>query len=314
MKNEWLRCGLFLICLLTFGGCEEEFTPEFPAGPDQIVVEGYIEAGSRPTPPYVILTRSLAYFDTLDAKEFEKQFIHNARIDVSDGRQILTLKEVCWNELTKTQKVIAADFLGLDPNKVNYNICLYTDLGFSMMGVEGRTYTLTIHADKQTLTSKTTIPRMTPLDSIRMDAVEPDMPDDKRVKLTGILRDPAGTVNFYRFLTQVNKDPLRSPFPSVTDDALFDGQRFEVPLTKGEIRGVKPDPNTFGLYNRGDSLLIRWMCIDEGQHNFWKTVEYNSVNFGPFSSYTRVDHNIEGGLGVWGGMSIKEYRFRIPAK
>ncbi|MEL6924369.1 MAG: DUF4249 family protein [Bacteroidota bacterium] len=47
--------------------------------------------------------------------------------------------------------------------------------------------------------------------------------------------------------------------------------------------------------------------IDAAHFDFWSTLEFNAVNQGPFSAYTRIASNVEGGLGIWGGYSVSFY-------
>ena len=39
----------------------------------------------------------------------------------------------------------------------------------------------------------------------------------------------------------------------------------------------------------------------------WNTLEFSNANQGPFASYTRLESNINGGLGIWGGLSVSYY-------
>ena len=91
------------------------------------------------------------------------------------------------------------------------------------------------------------------------------------------------------------------------DDAFFDGDEFEFPLPEAEPRNTNASPTTFGLYTLGDTVTLKWTTIDEGNFNFWNTLEFNAINQGPFAAYTRIESNVTGGLGVWGGYSSHYY-------
>jgi len=110
----------------------------------------------------------------------------------------------------------------------------------------------------------------------------------------------------------VNGEPFTTPFGSVGDDALFDGQEFEFPLNRAFSRGDSIDPNTAGLWMRGDTMAIKWCTIDEAHYNFWQTFDFNRNSGGPFSSYTRVTSNVDGALGVWGGYSVFQWGDVVP--
>ncbi|MBK7223573.1 MAG: DUF4249 family protein [Saprospiraceae bacterium] len=56
------------------------------------------------------------------------------------------------------------------------------------------------------------------------------------------------------------------------------------------------------------------MCLDKVHFDFWKTRDFAANSGGPFSSYTRIKTNINGGLGIWGGYSVQNYRLYCPPK
>ncbi|MEN0002970.1 MAG: DUF4249 domain-containing protein [Bacteroidota bacterium] len=305
---------LYLLMLLMgalLWSCEEEFIPEITTDPNAIVVEGYIEAGSRATPPFVILTRSIPFFQNINTDGFDGLFVRDAKVEVTNGDQTVQLTELCLQELSPEQQAIAGQLLGFDPDSIAFNFCAYVDLSFSMIGEEGEQYDLRIEAEDKTLTASTTIPPHVPLDSLRF-IEPPGTPNDTLAELRIFLADPAGQRDFYRYQTEINSAGFQSPIGSVVDDRLFDGDTFEFPLAKAEDRNAEFDPATFGLYRRGDQVGVKWINIDEPHFNFWNTLEFTLANQGPFSNYTRVDSNIEGGLGIWGGLSASYYELEVP--
>lgn len=286
--------------------CEKEFVPDTPPGAEQLVVEGYIEAGDRPTPPYVILTRNVPFFTEFKANELSDLFVHDARVQVSDGTQTVDLTELCLAELTPEQRELAATFLGFEADSVGFNFCAYVDLSGRLTGQEGKTYTLLVEAEGRTLRATTTTPLRAELDSLRF-LPPPGEPNDTLAQLRCVLADPPGVVNYYRYMTSINGGSFLAGLNSVFEDRLFDGERFEFPLPKSEPRGAEFDPATFGLYRLGDTVTIKWATIDKTHYDFWNTLEFNASNQGPFSSYTRIASNVEGGLGIWGGLTAAYY-------
>ena len=303
---------LILLSLVTsLFSCEKEFIPKGSNLPPKIVVEGYIEAGDRPTPPYVILTRSLSFFSELSAEQLENSFVHDAIVRVSDGERVATLTEVCLDELNSEQKALAGELFGLDTDSLGFNFCVYIDLTFSITGEEGRTYTLEVDADGEQVSASTTIPFRVPLDSLRFRE-PPGMPVDTLAQLLCQLSDPPGIANFYRYQVAINDGASIPASASVLDDRLFDGETTEFPLFRPEARGADSfDLETFGLYRVGGRVTIKWITLDEAHYNFWNTLEYNASNQGPFSNYTLVESNIEGGLGIWGGLSASYYELPV---
>lgn len=297
-----------LLVFLAFAllACEEEFIPVGSNQAPDLVVEGYIEAGEQALPPYVILTKSVPFFQEFNAEDLANTFVHDAVITVSDGEKQVQLTELCLNELSAEQKALAAALFGFDPDSVGFNFCIYLDLSFSMIGEEGKSYTLQVEAEGKTLSAVTSIPRHVPLDSIRFEEA-PGLPNDTLAQLICYYQDPAMEANFYRYQVGINQGALLNPISSVTDDRFFEGQYISFPLAKPENTTEDIDLETFGLYTVGDTISLKWWNLDEAHFNFWNTLEFNATNQGPFSSYTLIESNINGGLGIWGGLSASYY-------
>lgn len=304
---------LFLLMLFTtlLLSCEETFEPEIRLDVESIVVEGYIEAGEEPTPPYVILTRSRPFFSVIGQAELENAFIHDAKVFVTDGEKSVQLTELCLNELSPAQQAIAGTFFGFQADNIGFNFCAYLDLSFDMLGEVGKTYTLSIEVEEQKLKAVTTIPSHVPIDSMRF-IIPPGEPNDTLTQLRAFVTDPPDQLNYYRYQTKINDEPLLNPDNSVAEDRFFNGKSFEFPLAKAEPPNTIFDLDTYGLYRRGDKATIKWISIDQVHYEFWNTLEFNAANQGPFSSYTRVSSNIEGGLGIWGGLSASYYEQIVP--
>ncbi len=309
MKTLINRFYLFLLSVLALS-CEREFIPDIPLEEPQLVVEGYIEAGDRALPPYVFLTRSIPFFQELDSAQFDNLFVSGAEIYVRESDREIQLTEVCFADLTPEQRELARAFLGINPDEAGLNFCVYLDPTFQFLGEVGKTYELEVRAEGKVLRAQTTIANPVSLDSLRFKQ-PPGDPSDTLRELEVLIRDPASEANFYRYFTQINSEPLRAPFASVFDDALINGKEFRFPLPKAEAPDADFDPETFGLYRLGDTLLVKWCTLDEAHFNFWNTLEFNQANQGPFSSYTLVEDNVEGGLGVWGGYAARYYNLIV---
>lgn len=309
-----LLCCLCSLTSLLTTACEEEFTPEEVEVVPQIVVEGYVEAaGESSAPPYVILTRNLPFFSEIDSSAFGDFYVHDANITVNDGLTTVQLIEICLNSLTPEQVEIAEAFLGTNIEAVPSNFCVYLDPTVSMLGREGRTYELRIEAEGQNLRSSTTIPEVVPLDSVWF--VNPPGEDtrDSLAQMQVRLNDPPGP-NFYRYFVNANDTGFRRDDFSVIDDGFFDGRALTFPLNKPAVDSVSFDLSTFGLFTRGDEVVLKWINFERAVFDFWNTVEFAAANQGPFSNATLIDTNIEGGLGVWSGQSARYYRRNVPPR
>ncbi len=309
------QCCFVLILGLTLlmSGCEEPFVPETEVSAQEIVVEGYIEAGPGANPTYVIISKSIPFISTVNADKFAELFIKGASVSVNDGNKDVQLSELCLSNLPDNIKAEVYRTLGFEPDSSAIDICIYVDILDQLKREVGRTYKLTVMAEGKQLSALTTIPPYVGLFDFKWSE-PPGEPSDSLAELNVKISDPAGVTNYYRYLTGSAGGPLIPPFTSVTDDAIFDGKEFEFPLQRAERRDGDFDPESFGLFTRGDSIIIKWTCIDKSHFDFWNTRDFSANSGGPFSSYTRIASNIKGGLGVWGGYSVDTYRMRVPPK
>ncbi len=304
MKKYFLI--LFSIIILFCTSCEEQIFPIGDDTPPQLVVEGVIEAGEIPIPPVVLLTRSLQFTSDGRQLSIDDLFVHDAIITVSDGAQTVTLDEICWEDLSEDQQKLVSENFGNRYDSIGVNLCVYADVNEVMPGEIGKTYTLNIAADGQELSAVTTIPPHVPVDSFYFQN-RPGDNSPEYFELIAKISDVENRPDFYRYFTSTNNSFFDAPIASVGDDLLIDGKEFEFPITQGETWLEPSNPQDYGYFNVGDSIQLKWCNLDENHFNFWSTLEFNFFNQGPFGSYTRIDSNIEGGLGVWGGYSVSYY-------
>ncbi len=132
------------------------------------------------------------------------------------------------------------------------------------------------------------------------------------MQLVCYIDDDPNLTSYFRYMTAHNDEPFIPGLGSVVDDRLFNGDAFTFPLARGQRAFDEFDPDTFGYFWRGDSLQVKWMSLDEAHYNFWSTVEFDTGSQGPFSSYVRIESNVEGGLGIWGGINASYHSLTIP--
>jgi hypothetical protein len=305
MKTPFQIAGLALTMLI-FSGCEEEFFPEPSTEGPKYVVEGYLEAGDNPFPPYVILTQTFDFYGEIGPDQFTESFVHDADVRVSDGAIEVVFQELCFSELDSVLQEQVAEQFGLNADSLSIDFCVYLDLLGQLQPQEGRTYDLRITKGSDVITSSTQIPMRVPLDSLMFEP-PPGEPNDTLAQLTCYISDPAGIKNFYRYFGATNGGQLEPAFSSVEEDLFFDGKSFAFQLFNPQTDSGDVEPEEFGLYFVGDTITVKWCTIDEANFDFWNTLEFSNANQGPFSSYTRLQSNIKGGLGVWGGYSVNYY-------
>ena len=298
---------LFFMIILFFTACEEQIFPVNDGSPPLLVVEGVIEGGEMPTPALVLLTRSLRFSSDGRKLSINDLFVHDAVITVSDGTRSVSLVEICWDDLEEDQQKLVAENFGTRYDTIGINLCVYVDVNQEMLGEIGKTYTLSILADDQELSAVTTIPPHVPIDSFYFQNRSGDN-SLEYFDLIAKISDEPNRPDFYRFFTSTNGSFFDAPLTSVGDDLIFDGQEFQFPLSEGESwTNPPPEPSDYGFFYVGDSIDVKWCNLDETHFNFWSTLEFNFFNQGPFGSYTRIDSNVKGGLGVWGGYSVSYY-------
>ncbi|MGB4838663.1 MAG: DUF4249 domain-containing protein [Saprospiraceae bacterium] len=302
-----------LLPMIILYACEENYIPETSISQQEIVVEGYIEAGAEANPTFVILTKSIPFITTIKSDQFTDLFVKNASVTVFDGQKTIALTEICLNQIPPDLKENVYALLGFNPDSTAADICVYADLFNQLTRESGRKYDLKVIVDGKTITATTSIPPFVGLYDFKW-AEPPGKPRDTLAELNVKINDPKGVKNYYRYLTASEGGRLIPPFGSVTDDAVFDGKEFEFPLQRAQKRGGGFDPETFGLYKRGDSITVKWCTIDKAHFDFWNTRDFSANSGGPFSAYTRISTNINGGLGIWGGYAVGIYRMKVPPK
>lgn len=296
-----------ILIIILLGSCEEEITPDVSLQDIEIVVDGHIEMGDGALPPYVILSHSLPYFGDLSQEELLKSNIKEAQVTVIYDQKTYPLDKICLNDLPDVLKAQLAKQLGIDPDQLDgVDYCFFSDLKGQIPITEGGKYDLTVETEGKTLTSTTTIPIGVPLDSLYYKEVPGAAPKYREMFVR--LNPPEGE-HFYRYFIGLgNSNPGQTSVRSTFSDKLFSNEALDFKLLKPVTRtSERRDPTVF-FYQLGDTVTLKWSIIDKSHYRFWRTLEYNRQNQGPFSSYTRVETNIEGGIGIWGGYRSFVYR------
>jgi hypothetical protein len=278
---------LYLMLVAMVSGCVPESDFESVHYEPKLVIDGSIESGGFAR---VVLSKSASYFMAIDSANIRDLFMSTAKVTVSNGidSEVLTLRR---------------DDLAFPP---------YVYEGTSLKGEAGKTFTLTVEADGELYTARTTIPSPARLNKLWFE-LSPGK--DSLGYVYAQLNDPADETNYYRTFTErLQQDTRFIPvYLSAMDDRYFDGEQFTFTILRG------PDnytDNTDDLYfRRGDSVRIKLCSMDKAHFDFWRTVERELyVTGNPFSSSgNKIISNIEGdrALGVWGGYGVSYYVLNI---
>jgi len=306
------RLPLFIITAAVLISCEKEITVELPTTPSKVVVEGVIETGQV---PIVLLSRTQSFFEPTTISGLASLYITSATVIVSDGIVTDTLDQVCSSQLTEDQLIAAAAATGISVDLLRQiNICAWTDLGGTMVGMEGRSYSLTVITDGRTLTSTTKVPFGIPLDSVWFKLADQRPDDDTLGFLWGTISDPDTAGNAYRWMAKrINagsdgdaKDAsFVAPLFSTFDDRYVNGLRFDFAYNRGKVAFSSADDDNneeSGYFKMGDTVVVKFSSIGLPENRFYESFSNNVTSQGDmFSSPANVMSNINGGLGVWAG-------------
>lgn len=283
--------------LILFAACEKAVSFTLDKADAKLVVDASIENGQAPR---VVLTRSLDYFSKINADLLAKSFVHDAQIDISNGHLTHRLKE--YSVVT-------------DAATLYYYTVDSANPATAFVGEMKKTYDLTLRIGTDTYTAQTTIPAMAKTIQTLSWKKSEKNEDSLKVMVIASLQDPPGLGNYVRYYTSVNKGPYFPGFTSVYDDQIVDGQTYEIPVDKGVDRNteIKYD-NSYGLFDRGDTVVVKFANIDKATYDFWRTMEYNYQSIGsPFSSPTKVEGNVSNNaLGYFGGYANQYISIIIP--
>ena len=305
-----IKVMIFLSVVLLIQSCQESIVLDTVSEGPEYVIEGFVEAGEGSMQAYVLISESIPFLSEISGDALSELYVKGAEVDISDGDQTIRLTELCLSDLPEEFQEEIGMQLGVNTDSLTFDYCLYLDVFDQLNRDFGRTYNLRIRIGDHEITAETTIPELVPADSIWFTEVPGD-PIDSLAQLWMNIDDPVGP-NFYRYFTDDGSGRLAtSPFGSITDDVFFDGQDFDFPLTKGAQRGAPSDPATFGFFAVADTTTMKWCSIDAEHYDFWFTYEFNLNNQGPFASYTRVNHNVEGAIGIFGGLAVDLQRLVV---
>ena len=317
MKQQLIYFLVFSTLLLM--GCVKNVALDLPEREPQVVVDGYIETGQ---PPIVLLTRTLNYFEPTSLEYFQEAIIGDAEVKIVVDNDTLVLAPICTENLPDSLKPLVGDLLGL-PISDAFNICIYTDISLQVIGTVGKTYKLLIQtADGNQLDATTALVEPVTLDSLefRVNGTR-----DSLGFVYAHITEPATQGNAYRWWAQrtntykygelkgqVKDFNYISPFGSVFNDELVNGQDFEFGYNRGSRPGsTKEDDENGerGFFKVGDTIDVKFASIDFEVYQYYRTYYLNLSNSGsPFATPTNILSNVNGGLGVWAGYSTTFYQ------
>lgn len=308
--------GAIVMMALMVSSCEKDIDVDLPTTAPKIVVEGSIETGA---PPLVLLSRTQGFFDPTTVSSIASSFISDAVVTVDDGTTIHVLDRICSDLIPDSLLEEAAALIGIDAELLaQANICAWTKLDGSLLGMEGRTYRLNVATGGNTLSATTTLPNAVTLDSLWFRLAEQRPDDDTLGFIWGTITDPDTIGNAYRwFARRINAgadgepkdDRFISPLFSVFEDKYVNGLTFDFFYNRGTAPySTATDDNNeeVGYFKRGDTVLVKFATIGIDEYRFYESFSNNVSTQGDvFSNPANIRTNINGGLGIWAGLGVR---------
>ena len=210
---------------LLFTSCEKVVDIGYNENQSGIIIEGNVT--NQIGPYFVKITRSIRLADTLG-----NPTIDNAIVSISDDA-------------------------GNNDQLIPQGNGLYRTT--VLKGVEGRTYTLIVKTENKIYTAKSTMPKLVPFDSIRVD--DNTFAGEMEYNLIPKYKDPTAKGNNYRFVLRLNNKLVNQHF--ILDDVVINGivNTLRLEINDDDYK-VKP----------GDLVSISMECIDEKVALYYKTL------------------------------------------
>lgn len=290
------KIPVILLVFVLFSSCEKDINFNLKNASDLLVVDANIENGQ---PPFVILTKSLSFYSTIDPALLLNSFVRNARVTISNGVKTHQLKEY--------------------PTVLPGGNTIYTysidssNLATAFVGEFNTTYTLNISAGSESYSAVTTIPVLAKKADSLWWRPAPFTDDTTRVILMVKVTDPPGLGNYIRYFTKKDNEPFFPGENSVFDDQVIDNTTYELQVDPGVNRN-NPIPFDSNYFHRGDTVTFKLCNIDKATYTFWSTWEFAYQSIGnPFAQPNKVLGNISNGaLGAFYGYAAFYKTLVIP--
>jgi len=251
-----------------FSGCDKVISPQYKDNQSKLVIEGNIT--NQAGPYFVKITRSLRLPET-----GLYPTVNNATVTISDD--------------AGNNETLIAQGNGIYQTN-------------TLIGIEGRTYTLTVNVDYQTYTAKSTMPQRVPFDSVKVESTT-FIGSEVEYNIIPIYTDPVVKGNNYRFVLLLN-------------DSLINQQLVQNDEVKnGVVNTVRLEIDDDDLkLKKGDMVTLHMQCIDKSVALFYTTLAL-MADSGPGGGTTpnNPPNNLSNGaLGLFSAHTIEKKTARIP--
>lgn len=262
MKSKIYLYIMCLVAVATMTACEDQIDVTLGDSTPQLSVEAWI---TNQTPTQTIrLTVSQDYFNNAAAAGAS-----GATVRVSDDQGNVY------------------NFAESDATAGNY-LSNFT-------GTVGLTYTLYIQYQGEEYQATTTLSRVPPIDSIRVEDAETADPGptniSKGYRAEFFANEIPGQGDYYRIKTYRNNELLNKPANiTVFEDTNVDGLPFILPIRLS----INPDSDEGEGYALGDQVKVELLSISREAYRFFDDLQTQTTNGGLFASpIANVPTNIQ---------------------
>lgn len=252
---------------LFFSSCEKKVNLDYKANQSKIIIEGNIT--NEPGPYFVKITKSVSLTNTENHPT-----INDAIVTISDD---------AGNKETLTPQ-------GDGLYRTN-----------TLIGMQGRTYTLTVNVENETYTAQSVMPQLVNFDSIKVETLS--ILGDTQYNIIPVYTDPIAKGNNYRFTLSVNNKLVKQHL--VQNDEIKNGL---VNTLRLEINDDDLELKT------NDTITVKMQCIDKNVALYYTTLVLMADN-GPGGGTTpnNPPTNIsKGALGVFSAHTMQEKSKILP--
>jgi hypothetical protein len=216
----------------------------------------------------VLITASCTKVIDLKLRNNTGQLVIEANITNITGSQYVKLSQnVAFTSTNSYPAVSGATVAVSDDKGNNYQFTEGPTGTYSyspMVGIPGRTYTLSVLSNVKNYTASSTMPQVVILDSITAKNSEFNS-SKHRKEITIHLQDPAGISNQYRLIMYVNGAQVKSIF--AFNDSFTDGRYVNIDLRQQDI----------DIYS-GDTVTVEMQCVDKPMYTYWFTLMQQQGN------------------------------------
>ncbi len=178
----------------------------------------------------------------------------------------------------------------------------------TLVGTPGSSYRLLVNLAGKNYVAHCTMPKAVPLDSIYVSQSKYDLNKDKVPRTFAVVKykDPAGELNYYRFVQYLNNKKEKTLF--TFNDEYTPGQTVNTILNYNN-----PNDDLSIDLKKGDNLTIEMQCIDAAVYKYFYSLDNGASGNGNNAAPSNPLTNIQGGaLGYFSAHTTQRKTIKVP--